>query len=679
MSERKSGKDEKEPFFPPRPVVAETETAAKEAAAAAAGKYELDAIAAWFKANEQNESLWHAINVLRDWSGVPRAVRDLFERAVQQSGHSGERGGAGGGNEVFLSRFGVFVAPSSIEGAGLGLFALRTWQPGEVIASPYAGATIPEAEFDCRWSDPKDAAILQRKERYLYGFNVDFGARRFSVDPTDPLGRLYPAQWSENTLPYANEPPLGVVANADFADNDDPDASIFDHVLLRACSPIAPLTEIFTCYFYALAAPYSSGRPCPALPDTETKVERPGSGTGKPLTVWYTGAGTEVEPLQRSCSKAKPGAARLGEPPNAPTPASAPIPVLPACSRQGLQCLAAGEYPVNDELFLQVQPQPEAKRGKAKAEAAVGAGASAGQAQPSPAGVRAVLRHVSGAQRAVRVGAVCLQYQVAAGRARGSVAVVVRSRAFGDRSANTGDLLSAGRAFTNPICVEDVLLMTDDAIEVTADDGHGTYGSLALFNIVPEPCALPSLQPFLQRLAYTIEPRPTADGRFVWPELWVQRRQTRGVLGVVHVSYGVFARTSLEVGTRIPRLGVPVPRAVYESRRRAIFAAGASATTSATATAPQQEAGGGAATVSYLFETSQGYFDGNPAFAPSGWAGGHGAFITVLMRSTTEARFANAEEADTDYRVTQPVEVPREGELVELVVLRKPTGVRAFW
>lgn len=65
--------------------------------------------------------------------------------------------------------FGVEVRPSTIEGAGLGLFALQEFKKGDTIV-PYEGEIISEAEFQRRYREhPSQYALVLKKHTYVDG------------------------------------------------------------------------------------------------------------------------------------------------------------------------------------------------------------------------------------------------------------------------------------------------------------------------------------------------------------------------------------------------------------------------------------------------------------------------------------------------------------------------------
>ena len=85
---------------------------AKETKQAVPVVYHHDKIIAWFNQNLYNDVLWRQLNRTMDFSELPVEVRFLFETARRDR------------QANLFSRFGVFVAPSTIPGAGNGLFAM---------------------------------------------------------------------------------------------------------------------------------------------------------------------------------------------------------------------------------------------------------------------------------------------------------------------------------------------------------------------------------------------------------------------------------------------------------------------------------------------------------------------------------------------------------------------------
>lgn len=79
-----------------------------------------------------------------------------------------------------MDYFGVTVLPSTIPGAGLGLFAVRPFAKGDCICV-YSGEQLTAAQLNARYGEETAVYVLQiTKDLYIDAIALDSGMGRFA-------------------------------------------------------------------------------------------------------------------------------------------------------------------------------------------------------------------------------------------------------------------------------------------------------------------------------------------------------------------------------------------------------------------------------------------------------------------------------------------------------------------
>jgi len=186
----------------------------------------------WFTDHKYDGDLWdqlHAVPPKID-SISDLSVRKVFLEVTQKPGF------------MYFSRDGLYVAKSTITGANLGLFGMRTFSVGEYITT-FAGLRYKEDEFDQIWSQIPE--IYRKKSRYIISNHA------IVIDPTDEDGSLILPWWNENVAPYVNQPPVGISSNCravSYSKNADGVKRAYPETVLEACRAINIFDEIFMVY-----------------------------------------------------------------------------------------------------------------------------------------------------------------------------------------------------------------------------------------------------------------------------------------------------------------------------------------------------------------------------------------------------------------------------------------------